>query len=453
MDVSEFEVRYSTYDKALPPRPVRMKNPGWGGLSQKMVDGSEPQPWHCLPFTEGSTYGLELVYQYEQECHVVNDGGLVRFDWDYANEPDCKLQGSEFITFFPKEASRYYAFNTGVDIKAPPGHVICTLPHPRYFTDDTGTVPISMIGHVQSEWWPKKFFVVFKAPLPGERHIFRKGEPYVQLRFEPRRVAYQLVKMDAQEESLRRGQEQSVVVSSLDIARNIWRNPAGYAFNDHYKMLARAFEREGMSGVEEVIDAALARRENWLPKDKTIAECLDLGDQRERERKYRDAFAIYGHVLSRDPDNAEAVNRMGVIAASTEKPMLAMELLSRAIALAPGSEKYRADLGELLRRLGRLDEAEAALRASLQIKGDDPQVLSCLGLTLSQQGRVADGIALCRSALNADPRSAISHFRMGLILSEQRQFAGARAYLETALTLAPGFEEARRRLEELPTPP
>ena len=48
--------KYSLYGKALPPRPIRVKNPGWGGEPQKMVDGSEPQPWHCLPFVEGSTW-------------------------------------------------------------------------------------------------------------------------------------------------------------------------------------------------------------------------------------------------------------------------------------------------------------------------------------------------------------------------------------------------------------
>ena len=46
------------------------------------------------------------------------------------------------------------------DIQAPPGYVLQTQPHPRFFTDDTGTVPLSLIGQVQSEWWPKKLFAV-----------------------------------------------------------------------------------------------------------------------------------------------------------------------------------------------------------------------------------------------------------------------------------------------------
>src|SRR5882724_6387044 len=98
--MAKLEIKYFTYDEAPPLRPIRMSVPGWSGPPQKMVDGSEPQPWHCLPFTEGSTYGLELLYPYETECHVVNEGGRVRFDWDFAAEPGGMLTGGEFVTFF-----------------------------------------------------------------------------------------------------------------------------------------------------------------------------------------------------------------------------------------------------------------------------------------------------------------------------------------------------------------
>src|ERR1700675_1130904 len=94
-------IKISAYNGALPPRPIRMANVRWGGLPQKMEDGSDPQPWHCLPFVEGSTYGLELIYPYEKECHVVNDDGSVRFEWDFANEPGGGVTGAEFVLFSP----------------------------------------------------------------------------------------------------------------------------------------------------------------------------------------------------------------------------------------------------------------------------------------------------------------------------------------------------------------
>jgi tetratricopeptide (TPR) repeat protein len=370
--MAKLDLKYRTYLKALPPRPIRLNIPGWSGLSQKMIDGSEPQPWHCLPFTEGSTYGLELVYEFDNECHVVNDGGLVRFDWDYAGEPDCKLQGSEFITFFPKAASKYYALNTSLDLQAPEGYVIRTEPHPRFFTDDSGTVPLALIGHVQYEWWPKKFFVVFRAPPPGGRHVFRKGEPYVQLLIVPRRADCATVPMSDEEAARRRELEEAIVVSSLDIAKNIWRNPASYAFNDHYKILARAFERDGLAGVDQLVDAAEKRRDLALPGDKSTSESLEIGAELEKDRKFREAFAVYNHILKREPGNSEAAGRMGVIAAIAEKPALALELMERAVALDPLSPSHRSNLGEMLRRTGRYAEAETSLRSAAALKPGDP---------------------------------------------------------------------------------
>ena len=116
---NKLTVKFATYANALPPQRIRLEKPGWAGDERKMVDGSEPQPWHCLPFVEAATYGLELVYPYETECHVVNDGGKVRFEFDYANEPGGILTGGEFITFFPKPPEKFYLFNARVDLVAP----------------------------------------------------------------------------------------------------------------------------------------------------------------------------------------------------------------------------------------------------------------------------------------------------------------------------------------------
>ena len=56
------------------PQPIRLKMPGWGGsAAMRMENGSEPQPWHCPPFVDGSAYGIELIYHYETECHIVNE--------------------------------------------------------------------------------------------------------------------------------------------------------------------------------------------------------------------------------------------------------------------------------------------------------------------------------------------------------------------------------------------
>ena len=139
--MTNLDVKYGVYAGALPPRAIRMKSGGWGGSTEGMVDGSQPQPWHCLPFVEASTYGLELVYPYETECQVVNDTDGIRFEFDYSNEPGGILSGGEFIFFNSDGPPDFYLFNTRIDVRAPAGHVIRTEPHPRFFTDRTQTVP------------------------------------------------------------------------------------------------------------------------------------------------------------------------------------------------------------------------------------------------------------------------------------------------------------------------
>jgi hypothetical protein len=56
-----------------------------------------------------------------------------------------------------------------------------TEPHPRFYTDTTGTVPIAVPALLRTEWWPMISFVVFKSPAEGETHIFRPGEPMLQI--------------------------------------------------------------------------------------------------------------------------------------------------------------------------------------------------------------------------------------------------------------------------------
>ena len=94
-----------------------------------MVNGSEPEPWHCLPLVEASTYGLELIFQYETECHIINDDGDVRLEWDYSKEPGGIASPLE-MSLFRTKPTRFYSFITSIDLQTPPGYVLPTQPHP-----------------------------------------------------------------------------------------------------------------------------------------------------------------------------------------------------------------------------------------------------------------------------------------------------------------------------------
>lgn len=240
----ELPLRWRSVYGAPPPRRIRLEIPGWAGASNAYGDGAAAQPWHCQPFVEGATYGLELVYPYGAECRVHNDGGTLRFE----GGTDEKLEALGLPRPFGSFAARHYGMATALDLQAPPGYALRLGPHPRYFTDGSGTVPLALPGHLQ-RFWPCQFFAVFAAPPPGTTHVFRPGEPYAQLLLVPVSQTYEVSPMPADVEEDRARQDRQVTMLTYFLSKHVWRSDAGYWFNDKYKQLLRLFRRGGEDAV------------------------------------------------------------------------------------------------------------------------------------------------------------------------------------------------------------
>lgn len=437
-------IKYSTASRARPPQRIKLQVPGWGGdVSQKMVDGSVVQPWHCQPFVDGSTYGLELVYQHEQECHIVNDGPVVRIEWDFYKEPNGDVTGGEFITFSPKAASQQYLFSTRIDIIAPAGHVARIEPHPRFFTDTTGTVPAAIIANVETEWWAKWFFVVFKVPPGGQRHIFRKGEPFAQVIFVPRRVKYDLVPMTADEETARRLTAHRVEVARNEIGTNLWFNSDGADQSNFYKVLSAAFARDGHEGVERVINQAHERRQDRLPSDQSpTTQVLEQAAAHMAEHRYAEAREILNTVLAREPNNAEAIANYGICLCCLGSTMPGLRTIAQSITLEPRNPVRHVTFARMFHLLGRLAEAETAYRNALAIDPRNPTVISDLSQVVAGQKRFDEALQLADRVLALAPDSAVGHVRKALIFEQADRPAEARNCIQTALQLDPDLPEA-----------
>jgi hypothetical protein len=69
------KVKYRLNDPRLAPRRTRLEIPGWAGKSEPRANGSREQVWHCVPFSEGAQYGIELFYPYDNELYVTTQKG------------------------------------------------------------------------------------------------------------------------------------------------------------------------------------------------------------------------------------------------------------------------------------------------------------------------------------------------------------------------------------------
>jgi len=250
--MNKTKVLWRSWYKGLAPQPIKLQIPGWAGVDKNHKDGATPQPWHCPPFVDGSTYGLELLYPFDNDCYVCMRNGKIHFDGDFSEETQAFLNGPPFKEFAP----HHYGFTSSLDLLVDEDSVVRIEPHPRYYTDVGGTCPCPVPGHIHTAFWPKIFFVVFKSPLPGQTHVFRKGEPYAQILILPRKAHYEIVRMTEEESKERQRMCDTITRCQNEIAKNKWVDNAGNHFDDKYKVLQSAFLKEGHAGVERTLDHA-----------------------------------------------------------------------------------------------------------------------------------------------------------------------------------------------------
>jgi hypothetical protein len=216
------DIRYRLVNPGLQPRKTKLEMPGWAGQPAPRTDGSHEYAWHCAPFTESAQYGIEVFYPYENELHVSRKNGVLHFDGDFGEAPDDDLEWPPFRKFGKDWAVR-------------------TEPHPRFYTDTTGTVPIAVPALLRTEWWPMISFIVFKAPRKGEVHIFRPGEPMLQILVLPVTCDINLVPMDEEEAAEREMRGRRIHATRPTLAADsTWTSDTDTVFDGTYRYLLRA---------------------------------------------------------------------------------------------------------------------------------------------------------------------------------------------------------------------
>ena len=222
-------VRYRLYNAKLQPRRTKLEIPGWAGQQEPRADGSHEYAWHCLPFTEAARAGIEVFYPYETELRVSGRQGEMVFESDSAEPLPFRSFGKE-----------YFTYQILIDLKVEEGLAIKTEPHPRFFTDTTGTVPIAVPALIR-HWWPMIYFVVFKAPAEGQTHIFRPGEPFMQMSVVLADDHLDLVEMTEEEAAERELQSRRIYESRSTLAADSqWTSSTDTVFDGTYRRILAA---------------------------------------------------------------------------------------------------------------------------------------------------------------------------------------------------------------------
>tara|TARA_E500000178_G_scaffold183407_1_gene181829 strand:- start:3167 stop:5167 length:2001 start_codon:yes stop_codon:yes gene_type:complete len=118
------------------------------------------------------------------------------------------------------------------------------------------------------------------------------------------------------------------------------------------------------------------------------------------------AEALCREVLERDPGDINFVCLLGSILGRRGALNEALELLQRAVKVAPGHAKAQEDLGTVLLTLNRPEEAVIHLERARELSPAHPPLLSKLSAAKQKLGMDADADALRREAAAQSPAHA-----------------------------------------------
>lgn len=181
----------------------------------------------------------------------------------------------------------------------------------------------------------------------------------------------------------------------------------------------------------------------------SAAQLLEQALTHQRSGRLAEAESLYRQILAQNPQHADALHLLGVLASQVGKLDAAVALVEQALAVRPHEPIYLTNLGDIFRRLGHSDRAVAALEAALQIAPGNFMALNNLGLALQQRGQGSEALAAFNRAIQSNPRCAEAYLNAGTVYESAGDRARAEASYRKAVELEPNLAAAHNALGAL----
>ena len=171
--------------------------------------------------------------------------------------------------------------------------------------------------------------------------------------------------------------------------------------------------------------------------DPRAVEFLQRGVQCHQAGLLDQAEDCYRRVLAVQPNHADGLHLLGVLAHQGGRPETAIDLIRLALRQHDQNPIYRTNLAVVLREQGELVEAVAQCRKAIELKADLADAHCVLGAALHNQGKLDQSIAASRLAIRHNPQYADAYSNLGGALRDQGKFAEALRAFRQAVQIKP----------------
>jgi len=168
-----------------------------------------------------------------------------------------------------------------------------------------------------------------------------------------------------------------------------------------------------------------------------LSRTFRAGFAHHQAGRFGRAEALYRKVLAKDPDHADALHLLGVLAYQCGKLAPALQLIERALPALAELPDAHLNYGNALRDAGRPAEAVASYSRAIALQPDHGMAHNNLARVLIDAGALAAGLESARRAVMLIPDFTGAHANCAGALLGLERFAEAEAALRRALTIQP----------------
>jgi protein O-mannosyl-transferase len=161
---------------------------------------------------------------------------------------------------------------------------------------------------------------------------------------------------------------------------------------------------------------------------------------------WSDNVTLWNRASACTADNLYAHNNIGMVLAKCNRVDDAIDHYRKALEIDPRSAITHDNLGNALARQGKIEDAVAEIRLSLLYQPDNAKAHNNLGNLLAHLGQTAAAIDEYQKALELTPDFFEAHNNLGVALAGQGRIDLAVPHFEKALEINPNYDEAHSNL-------
>lgn len=175
-----------------------------------------------------------------------------------------------------------------------------------------------------------------------------------------------------------------------------------------------------------------------------IFDLVDMAIAFHKDGMLEEAELIYKRILIKDPDYADAINLLGLIALQKKEYPEAINLINKAILLSTNhnAHEFHANLGTVLQIERLLDESIASFDLAISLNPKSAFYYVKRGLVQLEKKYFVAAIDSFDQAIKLSPQDSLNYYYRGLAQLESKYVESAIDSFDKAIKIRPDFIEA-----------